>query len=171
MKKKKITKKKVQETKPLKSGTEIKTEDVKVEPILKEPVKEEPTLPTQIIPTSPTPEKPDKTKQEEDLDKAYYDFAESIHSTLYEKLMNIQIEKNSLDKLNRSGAKVWKKLDKWDFIEKYADFVVYGITTLEILSGALVDRAKRSKQQSQPDQTIKTAEVVSDNAPLSDLKK
>ena len=150
--------------------SDFKIEDVDVEPILKEPVPEEKkeigidTTSKAKLPSAT--EKPETSKHDDALEQAYLDFADSLHGTLYKKILNIEIAKEDFDKLNRSGAKVIRKIDKWDWIEKYADFFVYGITTLEILSGAMVQKAKQSKKENP--EKIKP-ENIADDAPLSEL--
>lgn len=117
--------------------------------ILKEPITEEMTQTEPEItaqePALEEPQLPDKSEE-------YLAFAKTVHSIVI-SVAKLQVEGDKKDMLDQSGAKVFQKWDKWQFIEKYGSETTYILLWGDIIQANYFSK-KAEKPQEQPPKEI-----------------
>jgi len=117
--------------------------------ILKEPITEEMTQTEPEItsqePTFEEPPLPDKSEE-------YLAFAKTVHSIVI-SVANMKVEEDKKEMLDQSGARVFQKWDKWQFIEKYGSEATYILLWGDIIQANYFSK-KAEKPQEQPPKEI-----------------
>lgn len=124
---------------------DIIVEEVEVDPILTKPIENSNDIIDNEVEKTKKIDIPEEFNDvvNEELDKSYMDFCNSIHQLLYKRLLNVGTD-HQIEALNRAGVSIVKKYDKRKYVEKYGDLITYGMITMEIISYAMLEKRKKA---------------------------